>query len=356
MQLIRIIGAASFVIGAQTLSAQAAATPASAAKSDTLKTPPLFRSDVPLEVTFTANLKQLRGDKSETSPYRSASVSYAANGKTVTVPIRVKTHGIWRLKHCDLPPLRFNISNKESKGTLFHDLQHPKVTSSCRDNDTYEQYVLQELQLYRAYQVLTPASHRVRALHVTYVDSATAKPFATRYAFLFEDPDELADRLGGKITKAKGAGPDDVEPEHGALAFLFQYFIGNSDFSYGGQHNGELIAKADGSLAIPVAYDFDFSGAVNASYATTDPKLPIKRVRDRLYRGYCAFAAEQPGAMARFHEKKAAIYALYRDDVGKLLKPDIVKSTLEYYDEFYDDIKDPKQFNGRVFNACLGHR
>jgi hypothetical protein len=327
------------------------------AKGDSARTPPLFRTSAPLAVTLTANMKQLRGDKSETSPYRTATVSYvAADGKTVTVPIRVKTHGIWRLKHCEFPPLRLNVSNKESKGTLFHDLQHPKVTSSCRDNEQYEQYVLQELQLYRIYQTLTPASHHVRAMHVTYVDSASAKPIATRYAFLFEDPDEMADRLGGKITKAKGAGPDDIDASQASLAFLFEYFIGNSDFSFSAQHNAELVSPSDGSLAIPVAYDFDFSGAVNAVYATTDPKLPIRRVRDRLYRGYCSLAPERAAAIARFQERKAAIYALYQDEVGKLMKPDIVKETLEYFDDFYRAIKDPKDAERNVFNSCLGQR
>ncbi|MDB4916521.1 MAG: hypothetical protein JWM95_4165 [Gemmatimonadetes bacterium] len=343
----------ALIVAATTAAAHAQA----AVRSDTLKTPPLFRSETPLAVTFTANMKQLRGDKSETSPYRSATLSYvAADGKMVTLPIRVKTHGIWRLKHCDLPPLRLNISNKESKGTVFHDLQHPKVTSSCKDTDQYEQYALQEMQLYRIYQVVTPKSHRVRTLRITYVDSATAKPVATRYAFLFEDPDEMADRLGGKLTKAKGAGPDDIEPSQAAIAFLFEFLIGNTDFSFSGQHNVELIVKPDGTQAIPIAYDFDFSGAVNTSYATTDPKVPIKRVRDRLYRGYCTLTPEQPAAIALFQEKKPAIYALYHDDVSKLLKPDIVKETLEYFDEFYADIKDARDAEQKVFNACLGHR
>src|SRR5258708_16472618 len=176
----------------------------------TARRPPLFSSDTPLAITITTNIKQLRHDRNDKAPYRSATVSYVGDdGKTVTVPIRVKTHGIWRLKNCDLPPLRLNISNKETKHTLFYDLQKPKLTSPCRDNDGYEQYVLQEMQLYRIYQVITPVSHRVRALRVTYVDSASGKTQGQpRYAFLFEDPDELADRFGGKMLKTKLPSPN----------------------------------------------------------------------------------------------------------------------------------------------------
>ncbi len=327
-------------------------------QADTTRRPPLFSSDTPLAITITTNIKQLRHDRNDKAPYRSATVSYVGDdGKTVTVPIRVKTHGIWRLKNCDLPPLRLNISNKETKHTLFYDLQKPKLTSPCRDNDGYEQYVLQEMQLYRIYQVITPVSHRVRALRVTYVDSASGKTQGQpRYAFLFEDPDELADRFGGKMLKTKGAGPSDLDEDQAAITYLFQYLIANTDFSFAGLHNGELIIKPDGSALLPVAYDFDFSGAVNARYATVDPSLRVKRVRERLYRGYCVLAPQNPAAIALFQQKKSAIYALYRDDVGKLLEPGIVKETLEYFDEFYDAIKTQRDAERYVFDSCLGRR
>ncbi len=324
-------------------------------KADTTP-PPLFTSEVPLTVTFTTNIKQLRGDRGAKAPYHSATMSYlATDGKTVTVPMRVKTHGIWRLKHCDFPPLRLNISNKETKGTLFRDLQKPKFVNVCNDRNNYEQLTLQEMQLYRIYQLLTPASHRVRTLRVAYADSASGKVEATRYAFLFEDPDELADRLGGRMTKIKGAGADDLDPALAAIVYLFQFMIGNTDFSFNGLHNGEIVSRPDGSAALPIAYDFDFSGAVNAPYATVDPRLSVKRVRDRIYRGFCAFKPELPGAIALFKQKKDAIYALYHDDVGKLLEPGIVRETLEYYDDFYDTIKTEGDAE-RMFRNCVGSR
>jgi hypothetical protein len=265
---------------------------AKAEKSDSLKVPPLFTSEAPLVVTFTTNIKKLRADRDPKGPYHSATMSYVGgDGKTVTVPLKVKTHGIWRLKHCEFPPLRLNFSNKETKHTLFYDLQKPKLVNSCRDNDSYEQLALKEMQLYRIYQVLTPVSHRVRTLRIAYADSATGKVDATRYGFLFEDPDELADRLGGRMAKTAGASADDLDPGQAAIAYIFEYFIGNTDFSFNGVHNAELVMKSDGSQLLPVAYDFDFSGAVNAPYATVDPKLPNKRVIDRLFRGYCAHAS-----------------------------------------------------------------
>jgi hypothetical protein len=334
---------------------KAAKTPK--APKDSFPVPRLFRSETPLVVTLTANFNQLKKDKNDDSPYRSATITYQGDsGKALTVPLKVKTHGIWRLKHCEIPPLRFNFAGKDTKGTVFHDVDKPKVVNTCRVNDRYEQYVLQEYQLYRIYQLLTPQSHRARLLRMTYADSATGKPDATRYAIVFEDPEQLAERLNGRLNKAKGATADDLDPEAAAVVYLFQYLIGNSDFSFNGVHNGETILRNDGRPAVPVAYDFDFSGAVNAPYATPDPKLPIRSVRERLFRGYCAFADEYPAATALFRAKKPAIYALYKDDIGKLLDERIVRETLDYYDEFYSLIKDDASAKRYVLSSCLGSR
>ena len=345
----RLLAICALATFARSGSAQAVA----AEKKDSVSTPKMFMSEAPLALTLTMNIRQIRGDRSETSPYRNATITYAdADGKPVSVPLKVKTHGIWRLKHCEFPPLRLNFSNKTTKHTLFHDLEKPKFVNVCKNNNAYEQYVLREFQLYRIYQLLTPASHRARLLRVTYADSASGKEEATRYAFVFEDPDQMAARLNGRILKTKGATPDDIDAAQAAIAYVFEYLIANTDFSFNGLHNGELVMKLDGSNLLPIAYDFDFSGAVNAPYATVDPRLSVKRVRDRLFRGYCAFKDDYPAAFALFQSKKDAIYALYRDQIGKLMDQGDVRETLEYFDDFYSTIRNPRD----VLSTCLGPR
>jgi hypothetical protein len=314
------------------------------------KVSPLWASATPLELTLKTNLKMLRRDKGENSPYHTATFTYTdADGKAVEVPLRVKTHGIWRLKHCANPPLRLNFSNKVAKGTVFHDAERPKMVSPCENNKDSEQYVLQEFQLYRIYQLVTPMSHQARLIHVAFVDSATGKADTPKYAFLFEDPDVMATRLGGTLIKQKGAGPDDLNADAAGIAFLFEYMIGNTDFSFWGLHNGELVGLPNGDN-LPVGYDFDFSGAVNTHYATVDPQLGIKRVRQRLFRGHCQQNASIPLAIATFQTQKRAIYALYTDEIGKLLDPSIVKETLQYWDEFYQTLEHPKDF----LSSCEG--
>jgi len=317
------------------------------------KIPVLFTAETPLALTFTTNIKQIRKDKGENPPWRAASLSYQDSaGKTVEVPVRIRTRGIWRLKNCEFPPIRLNFADKDTKHTVFDGLDKPKLVNYCRDNDQYEQYMLQEAQLYRIYQLLTPLSHRLRVAKIAYVDSASGKREALRYAMIIEDPDALANRFMSKLVKVKGASVGDLEAKELALAYTFLYYIGNLDFSFNGLHNTELLGTVDGRI-LPVAYDFDYAGAVNASYAVPPPNYGVPNVRTRKFLASCELAAEFPAAVAKLVEKKDAIYALYRDEIGKAMDPRIVKETLEYFDEFYEDVRTPQDAERNIFRKCI---
>jgi hypothetical protein len=314
----------------------------------------LFKSETPpVAVTLAANWKQIKREKQDDAPLHPATLSYVdSTGRTVDIPLRVRTRGIWRLRNCDFPPLRLNFTNKTSKATLFDDLDEPKLVSYCKSGSGGEELLLRELQLYRVYRILTPVSHETRLLRVTYVDSATGKPEVQRYAFMVEDPARMAERLGGRMLKLTGAKHDDVDPAQAALLFLFQYMIGNTDFSLNALHNGELVANRGGDV-FPVAYDFDYAGAVDAPYAVPPDGLHIKTVRQRQFRGYCAIRSHYPAAIAIMQQRKDAIYALYRDAIGSLLPERTVRETLQYFDEFYNDVKTPRDFERRLFTDCV---
>lgn len=331
--------------------ALAAPSPADEAPKK-VRTTAFFDSEDLVEVTLLINIKQIRGDKGEDAPWRGATLLYTdPAGKKVELPIKARTRGIWRLKNCEFPPLRLNLPEKASVGTAFEGLNKPKLVSFCRNTDTFEQYVLQEMQLYRAYNLLTPASHKARLLRVTYADSATGKPMTTRYAILLEEPDALAARFNGGILDAKGATADDLDRDHALLVGLFEYFIANTDFSVPGLHNFELMTRPDGTV-IPIAYDFDFAGAVNAIYATVDPSLPVQRVRDRLFRGFCAPPEEYAKTFSLFREKKDAIYNLYNDKIGQLMNRKVADETLKFYGDFYKTIDDSRRAKREILDSC----
>src|SRR5438045_7863795 len=170
-----------------------------------VRAPVFFETQEPIEVTLTTNIGQIRGDKGTDPPWRPATISYTGiDGSLVNVPLKARTRGIWRLKRCDFPPMRLNFSGETSKGSIFHHIDKQKLVSYCQDRDMYEEYILEEFQLYRIYQLLTPMSHKARLLKFSYADSGSGKVRAKRYGFIMEEPSALRAPLGAKGSAPKG--------------------------------------------------------------------------------------------------------------------------------------------------------
>lgn len=325
----------------------------SPAEKKSYNPPPAFSSSSIVEFTLHAPFGKLRRDRQEETEYRTGYITYNdhTNGAT-RVPVRLRTRGIWRKANCQIPPLMFNLTKDSTKGTVFGRLDRVRFSFHCRDVDEYEQYVLQEHQLYRVQQLLTPFAFAVRLARVTYVDSENNDTLTTRYGFLQEVDEEFAARHNLKLVETQGAGPGDLDPYEGAFFGVLQYFVGNSDYSIRALHNVVLLQRFPHH--IPVARDFDWSGAVSARYAKPNPVLKIRHVAQRVMRGYCAPAEEYEKVFQLFREKKDAIYALYSDSLNAAMKPEVVKKTLEYFDQFYETINDPKRAEREIVGACLG--
>lgn len=312
-----------------------------------------FSRTEPVRFTLRANIRQLLADTADEAPTRDASVSFRDSaGKTVTIPVKVKTRGRWRLTHCEFPPLNITFPAAQTTGTPFEGLGKVRLTSYCKDHPGYEQYIIQELQLYRIYQVLTPFGHAARALQITYVDEPSGRTRTTRYAFFVDDRDDVASRLNSALLKARGASGPDLDPYHRALMGVFEYMIGNTDFLVSELHNAFLLGTPQGET-IPVPYDFDYSGAVNTVYAAPNPVLPIKNVRQRHFRGFCVEPEQFGRVFSELNEKKQAIYALYDDPIGRLLRLDIANDTRKYFDEFYRIINTPELAQAEIIGRCL---
>lgn len=337
----------------------AQATPGEVAKTKAKRPytpPPLFSATQPMQITLLAPYRMLKKDRSGTTPYREAEIIYRGDSGMVHVPLRVRTRGIWRRKNCDIPPLRLNFNKDSVRKTAFRHVDNVRLVMHCRDNDEYEQYVLQEYQLYRAQRFITPLSMDARLVRVTYVDSEKMDTLATRWAYFLESEPAFGERVGGKVMDLKGAGSDDLDGEENARFGVWEYFIGNTDYSVGALHNVALLQRD--TTYYPIAYDYDWSGAVNARYAGPAPQLikQIRRVTDRLMRGYCTSPANYEKAFATFREKKDAIYALYSDSLGALMKPDVARNTLKFFDRFYETINDPRDAKREIIDKCLAGR
>jgi hypothetical protein len=307
-----------------------------------------------LRFTLVGDFGQLRHDtRDDKAPYRAAKIIYEADGKPLTVPVKMKPRGIWRRKTCDMPPIRLSFDKDSTHGTLFTKEKRMKLVVSCKNNDEAEQYLLSEFQLYRVQNLLTPYAFKARLAHVTYVDSKKGDTIQSRYAFLGEEPEDAAKRMGGKPLAIKNARGDDLDEDARAMFGVFQFFIGNTDFSVTQLHNVLLLRKDSVfDTAIPVARDFDWSGAVNARYAFPDHRLAIAHVTDRMMKGDCASAEVFTRTFDIFRAKKDSIYAIYHDSLAAGLKPDVVNRTLKYFDDFYAVIDDPRRAKEEIISAC----
>jgi hypothetical protein len=279
--------------------------------------------------------------------------------------VDIRTRGKTRAERriCEFPPLRLDF-DRAAHGTVLERQNDLKLVTHCQDRREYQQYVLSEYLVYRMYNLLTDLSFRARLNRVSYVDTDGKRDSVTRYAFLLEHVDAVAARNGWKALRIPAVPPHLVNPQSIALVGVFQYLIGNPDWSLftvepGEEaccHNTVPIGAGSGPI-FSVPYDFDVSGIVNTRYADRlfgpeQRNLGIRRVRDRAYRGFCASADQLPGLFSVFNQNRAAIYALYREQVG--LDADVAKSTLEYLDAFYDTINDPGKAERELAARCVG--
>ncbi|MFN2567255.1 MAG: hypothetical protein ABR499_19845 [Gemmatimonadaceae bacterium] len=337
-------------------SARAAQQVGAEKKSRPRRPAPLFSSTAPIELTLTVNMRRIMGDRDTTKrehPYRATTLAYRDSaGAPVTLPAQVRVRGVWRLQNCQFPPLRFRIAKEAANGTLFDRARSPKLVTHCRNSDDYEQYVLHEYAIYRMQALVTPVALHARLARMTYVDSASGKPVATRAAILLEDEDNLAERLGGRVFEVKGVPQRQLEPYDTFVMALFQFMIGNTDWSVPGLHNIQII-QTDSALTprhFALAFDWDFTGLVRARYAGPSPQLRIRTVRDRLYRGLCPSESDLARAIALFNEKRTAILAVYDDVPG--LDPRVARDGREYLEDFFRIINDPRRVRREIIGDC----
>ncbi|MEJ2385398.1 MAG: hypothetical protein P8Y54_13580 [Xanthomonadales bacterium] len=329
----------------------AAITSASADAAD-----PLFHSQDTLNVEITAPLSTLVRERSETD-YLSGVFSYKdADGTPVTLDVRVRARGNFRYRNCELPPLTLNFRKSQVKGTLFDQQDKLKMVVHCNITRRYEQSVLREYLAYRLLNSVTERSFRVRLLNVVWVDSDERRGSMVRSAFLIEHKDRLGARIGLAEQDIASAELEAIEPDHLNLLSLYQYLIGNVDFSPIAGSNGEcchnyLMFGSSTDALVPVPYDFDFAGFVNAPNAVPDTERGVERLGQRVYRGYCANNDSVANSVSAFQRVRETLYAQVADQ--EELEPSVRQNIAEYMDEFYAVIDDPGSVKREIIDKCL---
>ncbi|HEU4620508.1 MAG TPA: hypothetical protein VFV10_20915 [Gammaproteobacteria bacterium] len=337
------IGVAAAVLAVGALSAPVEASAEVAAA-------PLFAADEPLAVDLVMSSKALcrRTERSSCADAPAALVVRDGRGAERRIDVRLRVRGIWRNEsgNCTVPPL-FVFFPDGAPRTPFEGQKMLPLTTHCRNDGTYEQYVLKEYLAYRIYNLITDDSLRVRLVRITYRDTARRGREVVRYAFFTEHFDSLAKRRGSMLQAEGEFSPSAADARELAAFELFQYLIGNTDWSAVAGHNVASFVAADGRLTA-VPYDFDFSGLVDASYAAPARGLPINSVTQRLYRGFCHPGLDWFGLFERFSSRRNAISELI-DEIPALDDRTREKAHA-YLDEFFRAIESPKA--EEIVRAC----
>ncbi len=305
-----------------------------------------FSDEQPVQMRLSTDIKSLLLEKS-TLNYVNASVhcvfpdSQVADGK-----VQIKPRGHFRKDNCRLTPLSINFRN--AGAPAFSKLGTLKLVVGCGIKSSDDQLLLKEYLVYKIYNLITDKSFRVRLLNVDYEDTKGKVKSYQQYAFLIEDLDDLAKRHQCKKKEQGKFYPDFIDREQATLVYMFQYMIGNTDWSVPFYHNIKLLIEKKDSLAkpYPVAYDFDMTGLVNPIYGGPNPELGLSSLKERLYRGYQRSLDEIQAAAKIFLDKKEAIYGLINN--FELLNSGNKKEMINFLKEFYDDIDNTRDLK-RIF-------
>ena len=213
-----------------------------------------------------------------------------------------------------------------------------------------EEFLIREWLVYKIYNLVTPKSFRARLVKVKLEDDRNKKAVTPFYGILLEEAKQMA-RRNKAVPVEQPLRPQQTQTDAFLHMAVFEYLIGNTDWSVQYQHNIKLLLPDSSTVPVAVPYDFDHSGMVNAPYAHPAEQLQMRSVRERRYRGYCVrnLKVFEP-VIARYNRLKSDIYAMYTSCT--LLDEKYIKSTLQYLDEFYATINNPKAWQKEFGYPC----
>lgn len=314
---------------------------------------PLFSSDSIFEIKLTGNLKAIYNDRDEKEVGEHPMLlefQQTPSAKVTALPLKVRARGHFRRMrtNCDMPPLWIDFTKEAKlKGTLFEKQNKLKLVTPCKGDN----YVVREFLIYKIYNLISPQCMRARLVKVSFEDSMGKVKPQTQYSILIEDDMKAARRNHTYVKDVMMVRMENVNAAEFVKLAVFQYLIGNTDWSVPYLHNIKLAYKDSASTPIAIPYDFDHSGMVDAPYAMPPEQLELTSVRERRYRGYCQPMDTFKPTFDLFNKLKDNIYKIYTD--CPYIDEKYRKSAIKYLDDFYKVINNPKTAEREFGFPCV---
>lgn len=308
----------------------------------------LFDSDSILQIKLSGDIRKLMNDRRDNPDEYPIVLSYMDGSREISIPISSRTRGNFRRKlgGCIYPPILLIFKNHpEKENTLFHEQQKLKLVVPCKDDD----YVVREYMAYRIFNLITPMSFKARLIKLV-LDDDKKKNQAAFYSILLEEEDQMAKR-NNMIAVEKKILPILTDTRTFLNMAVFEFLIGNTDWSVEYQQNVKLIANDSLSQPFTVPYDFDHAGLIDAPYAQPAEALELSSVRERRYRGYCLTDLKvYSESFEVFNKNRNQIYSLYQS--APYLTSSDKTIAIKYLDGFYNTINDPEKMKKAFSYPC----
>ena len=312
----------------------------------------LFQDGPPLEFTLTSDFNQINKERTPQNGKQYPGV-LTVNGADTAVSLASRGHLRLKSQICDFVPIKVTFARDQLAGTVFEAQTTLKLGTHCRNDAQADQYVIREYLAYTLANLVTPLSFRARLARGTYVDARSKNRVSTHSALFLEHEHDVARRLGGRDVRVPHMAFADFDKDALTTMMLLEYMLGNTDYSIWTLHN-VVIVEDKRRRFFPVPYDFDLSGIVHAPYAAPDPRLSLRSVTDRLYRGPCRTLEEFTAAAEPFRAHQAEMLGAI-DGVGALTRAhkDEMK---EYVDSFFRRIATPQGIKRTFVDGCHAGR
>jgi hypothetical protein len=294
----------------------------------------LFGTSDMLEISLRFDMTQFTRVRSKDEYMKVLVTFYFSEEDSINLEAKLKSRGEFRHDYCTFPPISLNFKRDSlARGDLSR-LDKVKMVTHCKIGN--EDYLFKEYLTYRLYNILTDNSLRVRLLKVNYINTFKESKSIQSYGFFIEPLDLLAERTQSVPEDSPYLTTRNIRSDIMDRVAVFNYMIGNTDWSVAGQHNCKILNMPDSVgqlMRMAVPYDFDYSGIVNAPYAIPADGLGLTSVRQRLYLGLCSTEEDMLKIVKEFADKKDEFY----NEIRKfpLLHEWQRKNMIAYLDEFY---------------------
>lgn len=326
------------------------------AQEDTFNTsaealPELFRKDIPLKIRLRYSNKSLKRDTND-STYLQSMIWFSEGDTWDSLPADLRARGNFRRKTCYFAPLKIRIKRSKSVSTPFQGSEKLKMVLPCQLDRNTGDYVLREYLAYKIFERVAPFHFKTRLAEVTLIEDKGRREVTHEfYGFLIEDMDHLCKRYEGQEVK-RLIHPLQQDDLASAQNDLFEFMIANTDFSTTQQHNQKLLFVK--KRIIPLPYDFDMSGLVNAPYAAVtniqNLEGSITQVTDRIYKGYERDTALLQRVRLDFLQKRPEILSELEAIESFFQDPLQYREAYEFLESFFGIVEDDKKFERQVLN------